>query len=115
MTQSSLSTLKIKNRKQLVDNAENRLLRKGRTMALRSLEFVLNFVDPRKLTETQIHLENQKLKAGSNTFDLKRIRNIYVVGGGKAGGKMAEACEEILGNLITEGAINVPHGDKSKT
>ena len=113
--ESPLSTLKIKNRKQLVDNAESRLLRKERTMALRSLEFVLNFIDPRKLTKTQINLENKKLKAGSHTFDLKRVRDIYVVGGGKAGGKMAEACEEILGNLITDGAVNVPHGDKTKT
>jgi glycerate-2-kinase len=37
------------------------------------------------------------------------------MGGGKASGSMAEVLEEILGKRITEGIVNVPHGDKHKT
>ncbi|MHA1833599.1 MAG: glycerate kinase type-2 family protein, partial [Candidatus Baldrarchaeia archaeon] len=37
-------------------------------------------------------------------------RNIYVLGGGKASGLMAEAIEEILGDKITSGIINVLKG-----
>jgi glycerate 2-kinase len=108
-------TIKIKNRNQLIKNAETPLLRKARTLALRSLEHALNAVDPKKLLKTKISLENSNLHANELTFNLEKFRNIYVVGGGKASGSMAEATEEVLGKRITDGYVNVPHGDKHKT
>jgi len=110
-----LSTVKIENRKQLIHNSDTPLLLKGRTLALGSLEYALAAADPQKLTKAKVKIENQKLKAATNTFDLKELRNIYVVGGGKASGKMAEAIEELLGNRIIDGAVNVPHGIKPRT
>jgi len=44
---------------------------------------------------------------------LSKFRSIYVVGGGKACGPMAEALVELLGDRIKEGAINVPHSSAS--
>ncbi len=113
--ENPLSRLKIENIKQLVDNSEIPLLRKGRKVALEALEFALNSVDPKRLVKAKISLRNQNLSVNSQNYDLKRIRNIYVMGGGKAGAKMAEAIEEILGNRITDGTVNVPRGDKHKT
>ena len=108
-------TIKIKNKNQLIENGETPLLKKARTLALSSLEHALRAVDPKKLIKTKIALENQNLHANGHIFNLNKIRNIYVVGGGKAAGSMAEAIEEILGKHITEGIVNIPNGDKHTT
>lgn len=108
-------TIKIKNKKELIENAESPLLRKARTIALESLEYAINAADPKKLIKSKIQLENSTLNAGQQTFDLKRFLNVYVVGGGKAAGSMAEAIEDILGDRITDSAVTVPYGDRHKT
>jgi glycerate-2-kinase len=46
---------------------------------------------------------------------LKKLKRVYVVGGGKASGSMAEAVEQILGKRVTGGFVNVPHGCKNRT
>lgn len=46
---------------------------------------------------------------------MKEFRNVYVVGGGKASGSMAEALEQILDNRIKDGIVNVPYNSKSRT
>jgi glycerate 2-kinase len=107
--------MNIKNRKQLLENAETDLLRKARTLALDSLEHAVDAADPKKLVKTKIHIENSNLHTGNYIFDLRKFRTIYIVGGGKAAGAMAEAIEELLGKHITDGIVNVPHGDKHKT
>ncbi|HJX22967.1 MAG TPA: glycerate kinase, partial [Candidatus Bathyarchaeia archaeon] len=42
-----------------------------------------------------------------------RFKNIYLLGAGKASGAMAEVLEEILGDRITEGFINVNLGNSA--
>jgi glycerate-2-kinase len=51
----------------------------------------------------------------SHSFNLEKFRNIYVLGGGKASGSMAETLEELLGNRIRKGLVNVPRGIENKT
>jgi len=46
--------------------------------------------------------------------DLKRYRNIYVVGAGKAGAAMARAAERVLGRRITRGLLNVKYGHTAR-
>ncbi len=48
----------------------------------------------------------------SQTIDLDKIKNIYIVGGGKAVQREALAFEEILGDRITRGHINIKKGEK---
>ena len=43
-------------------------------------------------------------------IDCDRFRNIYVVGGGKAGASMARAAERVLGKRIDAGLVNVKYG-----
>jgi len=105
----------IKNKKQLVKNGETQLDRKVRTLALKSLESALNAVDPRHIIKSKILLKNSTLHVNGYSFDLKKIRNVYVIGGGKATGSMAEALEQVLGNLIKNGVVNIPSGSKHKT
>jgi glycerate 2-kinase len=107
--------IQIKNKTQLIENGKTPLLQKARTLALESLEYGLTAVDPKRLLRAKLSLKDSILSVENCSFDLNRYRNILVVGGGKAGGVMAEALEEMLGNRITAGAINVPYGSKQET
>lgn len=105
----------ITNKHILVENGKTELTKKARALALQSLEATLNAVDPKQLLRSRLVLEGSCLKIDSFSFDLKKFRKVYVVGGGKASGSMAEALEEILGNHITAGTVNVPYSSEHKT
>jgi glycerate 2-kinase len=105
----------IKNKEQLIKNGETQLNRKARTMALESLESALNAVDPKQIMGSKLLLKNSTLHVNGYSFDLKKFKNVYVIGGGKASGLMAEALEQILSSHITKGLVNVPKGGKEKT
>jgi len=105
----------IKNKEQLVKNGMTQLNRKARALALESLESALNVVDPKQLMKSKLLLKNSILKVNRYSFDLKKFDNVYVIGGGKASGSIAEALEQILGQYITKGLVNIPHGSKHKT
>ncbi len=55
------------------------------------------------------------LIVGDHVFDLTKVQNVYVVGGGKATGAMAEALEQVMGDRISEGTVNVPYGTEAST
>lgn len=105
----------IKNKEQLIENGGTKSNRKARTFTLRSLESGLDTVDPKRLMQSKLSLKNSVLKANGYSFDLREKKNIYVVGGGKASGLMAEVLEEKLGKYITEGIVNIPHGNPPVT
>jgi len=84
--------------KQLREHAE-RLYRVG-----------LVAVDPKKAVGTHFKREGTQLHFGDKTFDLNRFERILVVGAGKASAPMAVALEEILGDRITAGIVNVKYG-----
>jgi len=105
----------IKNKEQLVRNGETQLNRDARSLALKSLESALNAVDSKQIIKSKILLKNSGLQVNGYSFDLKKFKNIYVIGGGKASGSMAEAIEQILGKYITNGLVNVPQGSKQNT
>jgi len=105
----------IKNKEQLAKNGETKLDRKARTLALKSLESAINAADPKHIIKSKILLKNSTLHINGCSFNLKKFKNVYVIGGGKASGSMAEALEHVLGNHITNGTVNVSHGTKNKT
>jgi len=107
--------MQIRNRLELIENGKTRIIQKARSIALQSLEYALIAADPKRLLNSKMRIENSSLHVGDYTFDLAKFRHVYVVGGGKAGGAMAQAVEEILGNRITAGIVNVPYGSKPKT
>jgi glycerate 2-kinase len=67
-------------------------------------------VMPQNLIGKHLSLSGNILTAGSSTFDLETIENIYVVGAGKASAYMAAAVEDILGERITGGCVSVKYG-----
>ena len=105
----------IKNKEELIKNGETKLNQKARALALRSLESALNAVDPKQIIKSKLLLKNSTLHVNEYSIDLKKFKNIYVIGGGKASGSMAEALEQVLGNSITNGFVNVPRSSKNKT
>lgn len=99
----------IRNKSVLIENADSRLDRKARVAALDALESALEAANPKAIVESRLTVEGRTLKIGKLKFDLGKFKHIFVVGGGKASGKMAEALESALGDKITQGIINVPN------
>ena len=106
--------IKIENRGQLLDNAQSPSTRKAREAALNAIEKALNAVNPKNIMESKVVLNNDRLNIDEREFDLSEFGRIFIVGGGKASGSMAEALEQILGDRIEAGVIIVPRGTSSR-
>jgi glycerate-2-kinase len=107
--------VKIINKEKLIENGETSDLRRGRDLALQCLEQAVNAADPKRLIKAKVKVKKDQLQVEGCTFDLGKFKHVYVVGGGKAGGKMAQAIEEILGKHVTAGVVNIPYGTTQKT
>jgi glycerate 2-kinase len=107
--------IRIKNREQLVKNGATPRLRKCRALVLQCLEQAVNAAEPKQLIKAKVKVENGVLTVDGCTFDLAKFKHVYVVGGGKASGEMAQAVEQALGKHVTAGDVNVPYGAKQKT
>lgn len=103
----------IRNTKELLKNAKSSLDRKARKIAINALNAALEAVDPKVIIQSQVKVNGDTLKVGNLSFNLHEFGNVFVVGGGKASGCMAEALEELLGNRIKDGAVNVPYASPS--
>jgi glycerate 2-kinase len=82
--------------------------------ALKILESALNAVDPKEAIYHKVKLKGDKLTVEGKTFDLTRFKRVFLVGGGKAGGPMAEAIESLLGDRLTDGVVNILQGTEGK-
>jgi glycerate 2-kinase len=100
---------KINNKTALIKNGKTELDKKARRLALEALEVALSAADPKRIIKSRVTLKDDKLRIGRHMFGLNTVARIYVIGGGKASGKMAEALESILGNRISDGIVNVPY------
>ncbi len=67
-------------------------------------------VDPRKALRRIVRRRGETLSVGGTNYNLRAVRRLFVVGGGKAGAPMAAALEEILGARITQGLVTVKYG-----
>ncbi|NIR47227.1 glycerate kinase [candidate division KSB1 bacterium] len=83
---------------------------KIRQDALDIFDAGLKAADPKLAVKKYVHRDGQKLLVNDKPYALEDYENLYVVGGGKAGASMASAVEELLGDRITEGLINVKYG-----
>jgi len=99
----------IKNTQELLKNAESDLDRKARKIAINALNAALDAADPKVIIKSKVKVRGNTLKVDNLSFDLDKFKHVFAVGGGKACGCMAEAVEELLGDRIKEGAINVPY------
>ncbi len=99
----------IRNQRTLIENGKSKRDKRARRLALTALEEALKAADAKKIIESKVGLKDGVLKIGLQKFDLNKFRHIFVVGGGKASGKMAEALESIVGDQISSGIVNIPY------
>ncbi|HSC35082.1 MAG TPA: glycerate kinase [Thermodesulfobacteriota bacterium] len=78
--------------------------------AVSIFEAGLKAVDPENAVKRHLMLKNGVLQVNGSRYALSRFENIYVIGMGKAAAPMARAVEDILGDRITAGIINVKYG-----
>ena len=74
------------------------------------LAAALKAVDPAQAVRNCVRREGTRLEVGDRTYHLDSYRRILVVGAGKASGPMAQALEEILGDRLNGGVVNVKEG-----
>jgi glycerate 2-kinase len=87
--------------------------------ALGAVEAAIMSVQPDILIRRALKLRDSKLsildiKGNKAELDIDNFKSIFVVGAGKGTAKMAEALCHILKEKITNGAINVPYGNKTR-
>lgn len=95
------------------------LLKQMRSEALQCFKASLKPVNPYEAIKRFVRLEGNKLIIGQQEkpvaeLNLDEYDRIFLVGGGKATAPMARAMEDLLGEKITKGLINVKYGFTDK-
>ena len=67
-------------------------------------------VDPEEAVMRHVRLDGGELWVGETCLKLGDFQRIVVVGAGKAGAPMAKALEDLLGERIADGWVNVKYG-----
>jgi len=98
----------IRNLDELLSHCEFEEDRRARELALLAAEAGVRSADPRVAVKRSIRLSENSAEIGGT--DVRLTGRVYVVGAGKATGRMAEAIEDLLGGRITRGAVNVLRG-----
>lgn len=92
------------------------LISKGQTKvrkdALEIIEHGIRCAVPYSRTFELIQISDGILTIGKETMFLKELNHIYVIGVGKGSFPIAQALDEKLGDLITEGLVVVKDGEK---
>ena len=70
----------------------------------------LQAVDPVAAIQRTCRIDGQVFVMKDKRYDLSQYRHVYVIGAGKASAAMASALEDMLGDIITQGLINVKYG-----
>jgi len=106
-----------KNSSSIIKNMDELLSkgnREGRRVALEILEHALKRVNAYNAVKNAIRLKDDELKIGEFRYDLSKLRNIYVLGAGKATFEIAKALEDILQDRIKRGVIIEKRGRREK-
>ena len=86
----------------------------NRTVAEQIFLAGVDRVLPDRLISTTMYLQDNSLFINDFSFNLDPVRNIYVIGAGKASALMGAEVERILGERITAGHIVVKYGHSCK-
>jgi glycerate 2-kinase len=97
---------KIQNSSDLIKGSP--LNQQARRFTLELLEAALVAANPSQMVYNALKVKGSQLSLFNHRIDLDRTNGVYLVGAGKATGRMAEAVEEVLGEYLTDGIIIVP-------
>jgi len=105
----------IRNFDELLGKITKEVDKKARRIALTLLEEAVKAADPRIAIRNHVTLskDGEILKVDEAEFNLKKSSQVYVIGGGKAAGAMAEEIEKLLGENISAGCISILHGTRN--
>jgi len=78
------------------------------------LEVALNAVDPKNAVMDKLKIVEGNIVVDGFTKPLSDVNRVLIVGGGKAGGPMTEALEEVLGDKIEGGVVNILRGTETR-
>jgi len=67
-------------------------------------------VEPQAAVKRFCSRKKNHLVIGGLKYNLDKFGNVFVIGAGKAGAPMSSAIEDLLGQKITEGLVNVKYG-----
>jgi len=85
-----------------------------RDKALRIFKAAVEEVDPYQAVKRHFHRKSSRLYVETKLYQLDDFKRVFVIGGGKAAASMAKAVEEVLGDRIEAGLINVKYGYTEK-
>src|SRR5262245_14410514 len=86
----------------------------SRSHALSIFQAALKAADPIRAVLDHVAFKNATITAGRKKYRLADFDRIRVIGAGKAGARMAQAIERLLGSKIHDGWVNVPDHDASR-
>src|SRR2546422_9374999 len=75
---------------------------------LHAMNAALAAADPARIIREHLKLTGSILHVDKLQYPLKDYRRIFVIGGGKASGYMAEEIEKLLGKRIMRGLVVIP-------
>jgi glycerate 2-kinase len=106
---------KILKRSQDMPSLSNDMLYQMRTDAIKLFHASIDRVNPYNSIKHFVHVQGNKLNIGpeghpGTEWDLNQFEHIFLVGGGKATAPMAKAMEDLLGDRLDMGLINVKYG-----
>lgn len=101
-----MSVSYIKNIEELTMNGLSQKDKNARRSLLLSLDKAIASADPYKSVSSRF--SDKSIFQMTKSIELKDFQRIFVVGAGKASGMMAKAVEDKLGEIISEGWVNVP-------
>jgi hydroxypyruvate reductase len=85
-------------------------LKKLREDARLIFKSALDAVDPINSVKSHLKLRGNTITVNRKKFDISKFKRTYVVGMGKASAAMAQALEELLGERLEYGVVNVKYG-----
>ena len=69
----------------------------------------LKAVDPKEAVKRFVAVKGNILRIGEKELDLGEFNHVWAIGAGKASAAMAQAVEEILGDLVSGGLVIVKY------
>jgi glycerate 2-kinase len=85
-------------------------MNRAREHAVAIFQAGVKAVNPAVALRRYVRRKGNNLAVGDRTYNLDEFKNIFVIGAGKASAAMAQPIEEILGDQLTSGFINVKYG-----
>jgi len=101
--------MRVMNSARILATASTSAERQLREVVMTAFDDALEVVNPYSLLKSRLRIDGSCLHIADNCLNLAAYRHIYVVGAGKASGAMACALEDLLGDRITAGCVNIPH------